>query len=66
MDLPDDLIHKAREMGCQFVVSSDAHTKEQLLYTKYGVLTARRGWLEKKHVLNTMSVKEIKKILETK
>lgn len=66
MDLPEDLIHKAREMGCQFVVSSDAHTKEQLLYTKYGVLTARRGWLEKKHVLNTKNVKEIEKILEKK
>lgn len=63
MDLSDDLIHKAREIGCQFAISSDAHMKEQLLYTKYGVLNARRGWLEKKHVLNTKNVKEIEKVL---
>ncbi len=64
MDLSDVHVHTAREMGCSFVISSDAHSKEQLEYLRYGVLTARRGWLEKKHVLNTRSVQEIEKALK--
>ncbi len=64
MDLNDVLVHKARELGCQFVINSDAHSVEQLAYVKYGVLTARRGWLQKKDVLNTKSVKEIEKVLK--
>lgn len=63
MDLNDVLVHKARESGCSFVISSDAHAIDQLEYVKYGILTARRGWLEKKDVLNTKSVKEIEKSL---
>lgn len=63
MDLNDVLVHKARESGCSFVISSDAHAIDQLEYVKYGILTARRGWLEKKDVLNTKSVKEIEKVL---
>jgi len=63
MDLSDMHVHHARELGCSFVISSDAHSKEQLLYTRYAVTTARRGWLEKKHVLNTKTLKEIEKVL---
>lgn len=63
MDLSDVHVQTAREIGCSFVVSSDAHSKEQLEYVKFGVINARRGWLEKRHVLNTRSVKEIEKVL---
>lgn len=66
LDLPDVHIHRAREIGCSFAISSDAHSKEQLRYVRFGVLTARRGWLEKKHVLNTKSSKAIEKILAKK
>jgi DNA polymerase (family 10) len=30
---------------------------------RFGIATARRGWLEKKDILNTYSLKEIEKIL---
>lgn len=63
MDLSDVHVQIAREIGCSFVISSDAHSKEQLEYVKFGVINARRGWLEKRHVLNTKSVKEIEKVL---
>lgn len=66
MDLKDSHAFKAREMGCSFVLSSDAHSTEQLSYVQYAVLSARRAWLEKKHVLNVKSVKEIEKILAKK
>jgi histidinol phosphatase-like PHP family hydrolase len=32
---------------------------------RFGVATARRGWLEKKDILNTSSVQEIEKIIGT-
>jgi transposase InsO family protein len=39
--------------------SSDAHEPEQLKVMKYGVKVARRGWLEKKDLLNTLSLAEL-------
>ncbi len=63
MDLNDVHVQKARELGCSFVISSDAHAVDQLEYVKYGVLTARRGWLQKKDVLNTRTVTQIEKVL---
>ncbi|MBI4896300.1 MAG: DNA polymerase/3'-5' exonuclease PolX [Candidatus Aenigmarchaeota archaeon] len=66
MDLNDELVHRARELGCKFVISSDAHSADQLRYVDFGVMTARRGWLEKKDVLNTKSVKDIEHILHAK
>ena len=64
MDLSDSHAFQAREMGCSFVLSSDAHSKEQLHTINYSVLIGRRAWLEKKHVLNCKSVKNIEKILK--
>lgn len=64
MDLSDVHIHGARKIGCSFVVSSDAHSTEQLEYVKYGIINARRGWLEKRHVLNTKTVAQIEKALK--
>ncbi len=64
MDLSDVHVQTARALGCSFVISSDAHSKEQLEYVKFGVINARRGWLEKKHILNTKSVKEIENVLK--
>lgn len=63
LDLKDLHIHTARELGCKFVISSDAHSTDQLEQVKYGVITAQRGWLQKKHVLNTRSVAEVRKVL---
>lgn len=63
MDLSDVHVHKGRELGCKFVISSDAHTADQLSYLKYGVINARRGWLTKKDILNTNSLAKLQKLL---
>lgn len=55
LDLPDDLIYVARKKGIKFVISSDSHSAEGLGYMKYGINTARRGWLSKDFVINTLS-----------
>jgi histidinol phosphatase-like PHP family hydrolase len=43
-------------MGARLSISTDAHSKLQLVMMKYGVFTARRAWLEAKHVVNTLAV----------
>jgi hypothetical protein len=40
--------------------SDDAHNTEQLHFMRYGIDQARRGWLEKRHVLNSMPLPEIR------
>jgi DNA polymerase (family X) len=55
LDLNDLHLLRAREIGVKIAINTDAHNAEQLRFIKYGVDQARRGWLEKRHVLNTMT-----------
>ena len=57
LDLNGEHCRMAREMGVRVVISSDAHSALQLGVMRYGVSTARRGWLEKEDVLNTLPLK---------
>jgi DNA polymerase (family 10) len=54
LDLNDVHVHRARELGVPIVIDSDAHSVEQLRYMRYGIDQARRGWIEKGHVMNTL------------
>ena len=54
LDLKDTHLRMARERGVKIVISTDSHAAGNLKFMKYGVLTARRGWIEKKDVLNTL------------
>jgi len=47
-------LRKAKELGVIIVISTDAHTTDQLNNMKYGIAIARRGWLEPKDALNTL------------
>jgi DNA polymerase (family X) len=58
LDLNDVHLRMARERGVKVVISTDAHSTTHFRMMKYGVITARRGWLEKKHVLNTLPLSE--------
>ncbi len=63
LDLPDTLCKRAKEAGMSFSVVTDAHHRVDLDFMHYGVLVARRGWLEKKDVLNTRTMKQLKRHL---
>jgi DNA polymerase (family 10) len=54
LDLSDRHVKLAKERGLKIIISTDAHHPEHLKLMRYGVMTARRGWLEKKDVLNTL------------
>jgi DNA polymerase (family X) len=55
LDLPYTMVRKAKNMGVKFIVSSDAHSIRNLDLMDLGISVARRGWLEKKDVVNTLS-----------
>jgi DNA polymerase (family 10) len=54
LDLRDASLRLARDRGVKIVISTDAHSTRSLSWMRYGILTARRGWIEKKDVLNTL------------
>ncbi|MDD4802370.1 MAG: DNA polymerase/3'-5' exonuclease PolX [Syntrophomonas sp.] len=60
LDIDAELARKAREYNIKIAINSDAHHKQDLKLIKYGLMNARRGWLEKKDVVNTWSWEEIK------
>lgn len=64
LDLNDIYCKMARDKGVSIVISTDAHGVDQQKNIIYGVYEARRGWLEKKHVLNTKPYAEFKKALQ--
>ena len=53
LDLSDVHARLARDRGARFVISSDGHSRAALGGLGWGVLVARRAWLEPEHVLNT-------------
>jgi DNA polymerase (family 10) len=63
LDLSEHLLIMARNFGCHFVIDSDAHTKTQLLYMKYGVYVARRAGLTKDAMINTQELTTFEKWL---
>ncbi|KYK20363.1 hypothetical protein AYK24_03730 [Thermoplasmatales archaeon SG8-52-4] len=63
LDLNDIQSKTAKERGVKFIIGTDAHILNQLSFIKYGIATARRGWLSKKNILNTHSLKELEKII---
>jgi DNA polymerase (family 10) len=61
LDLDDIHCRKAKEMGIRVGIGTDSHHLDQMWMISLGVAVARRGWLETKDVLNTLSLKEILK-----
>ena len=59
LDLSDVNLRAAKEMGIKISIGTDAHDLKGLLWMKFGVATARRGWLEPKNVVNTYPVKKL-------
>jgi DNA polymerase (family X) len=66
LDLSGPLIRAAKAKGARFTVSTDAHHPAHLAGMRYGVLTARRGWLEAGDILNTLPADRFAAALHTR
>ncbi|NVM31038.1 MAG: DNA polymerase/3'-5' exonuclease PolX [Candidatus Helarchaeota archaeon] len=64
LDLNDVNSRTANQRGVLLTIGTDAHSITQLKFIELGVSVARRAWLEKKDLLNTLSLKEFQKKLK--
>ncbi len=55
LDLPDAMVRRAISYGCKLVINTDSHNKDDMPIMFFGVAVARRGWAEKKDVINAQS-----------
>lgn len=63
LDLNDVHAKLARDRRARLVISSDAHSRTAVGSLRWGVLVARRAWLEPVHVLNTRPFDEFRRSL---
>ena len=59
LDLCDRHLKLARDRGMKVIISTDAHSPDHFKLMRYGVVTARRGWMRKEDVLNTLPPEEL-------
>jgi DNA polymerase (family 10) len=58
LDLNSTMVKAAKARGAKFTIATDAHRPSHLDNMRYGVITARRGWLSPADVMNTRSADE--------
>jgi DNA polymerase (family 10) len=63
LDLNDLNCRKAYEKGLMVSISTDSHSVKDLDNMRFGVATARRGWIGKGNVLNTKSLDDLERTL---
>ncbi|URN04306.1 DNA polymerase/3'-5' exonuclease PolX [Actinomadura madurae] len=63
LDLPADLIRRAKRLGVKFSIDTDAHSLGHHRNIRYGVGTAQRGWLTPDDVVNTWPLERLREFL---
>jgi DNA polymerase (family X) len=66
LDLNSAMIRAAKSKGAKFTISTDAHHPKHLDSMRYGVITARRGWLGPADIRNTLPVDRFAAALQTR
>ena len=64
LDLKDEHIRFAAEIGAKLGISSDAHSKVHLHFLEFGIAQARRGWATAKDIINTLPVNKLLKVIK--
>jgi len=63
LDLNGQNIRRAKEAGVKMIINTDAHHKDQLRCIELGIAQARRGWAERKDIINTQPLEKLLKFL---
>ena len=67
LDLEGALARRAVAAGATVTIDSDSHRADMVgRQMDLGVTIARRGWVERKHVLNTRSLAELRSLIAAK
>ena len=64
LDLGDVNIFAAKQAGIKMAINTDTHNVDQLHLMSFGISQARRGWAEKKDIINAWPVGELMKMLK--
>lgn len=64
LDLNDVHLRQAKQQGVKIVINTDAHHTSHMEKIRYGILQARRAWLTKDDVLNTLPVDKFAKAMK--
>ena len=63
-DLNDFNVMAARKHNCKFVIDTDAHSVNDFRYANLGIAIARRAWLAKKEVINTVPAGQLNRFFK--
>ncbi|TDJ56717.1 MAG: DNA polymerase/3'-5' exonuclease PolX [Planctomycetota bacterium] len=66
LDLSDIHVRAAVQAGALIAVNTDAHQSEHFDELRYGIMTARRGWLEAEQCVNTWAAGKLMSWLRSK
>jgi DNA polymerase (family 10) len=64
LDLCDVHLRLAKQHGVKIVINTDSHHTSHMSKIRYGVLQARRAWLTKEDVLNTLPAEKFAKAMK--
>jgi DNA polymerase (family 10) len=64
LDLCDRHLRRAQELGVKIVINTDSHHTTHMDKIRYGVVQARRAWLTKDDVLNTLPPEKFGKAMK--
>lgn len=64
LDLKDEYVRKVVAAGVKLSIDSDSHSTTHFKYLELGIAQARRGWAEKKDVVNAKPWQEMLKLLK--
>ncbi len=64
LDLDWRYCKQAKELGVKILISTDAHKLEGIDFAKFGICVARKGWLMKKDILNTLELSEFEQYIK--
>lgn len=66
LDLDWRWLQRAKELGIRFAICPDAHEIQELYDISYGVAMARKGWLEKADIINSLPAADLKALFSTR
>jgi DNA polymerase (family X) len=64
LDLNDVHLRQAKQQGVEIVINTDSHHTSHMEKIRYGILQARRAWLTKDDVLNTLPAQKFAKAMK--
>ena len=65
LDLSDQNIRRAKEAGVKMVIITDSHHLDQMRFMEFGIAQARRGWTEKKDIINCWPLEKLLKFFKS-